>query len=64
MIRKHPSDLDAPTQVVVTGFDPLHNFANLSATFSAYGEIAESSNKLHPETGICLGFATFRYRDS
>ncbi|KAG0645391.1 SET domain-containing 1 [Hyphodiscus hymeniophilus] len=53
-----------PTQVVVTGFDPLYNFANLSALFSSFGEIAESSNKLHPETGSCLGFGTFRYRDS
>jgi histone-lysine N-methyltransferase SETD1 len=53
-----------PTQVVVTGFDPLHNFANVSAIFSSFGEVAESSNKLHPETGICLGFATFRYRDA
>lgn len=53
-----------PTQVVVTGFDPLHSFSNVSAIFSSFGEIAESSNKLHPETGSCLGFATFRYRDS
>ncbi|KAN0089891.1 histone H3-K4 methyltransferase Set1 [Hyaloscypha variabilis] len=53
-----------PTQVVVSGFDPLHNFVNVSAIFASYGEIAESSNKLHPETGSCLGFATFRYRDS
>jgi histone-lysine N-methyltransferase SETD1 len=53
-----------PTQVIVTGFDPLHNFANVAAIFSSFGEIAESSNKLHPETGSCLGFATFRYRDS
>lgn len=53
-----------PTQVVVTGFDPLFNFANISAFFSSFGEIAESSNKLHPETGSCLGFGTFRYRDS
>lgn len=53
-----------PTQIVVTGFDPLHSFANVSAIFSSFGEIAESSNKLHPETGSCLGFATFRYRDS
>ncbi|CZT51503.1 related to regulatory protein SET1 [Rhynchosporium secalis] len=53
-----------PTQVVVTGFDPLHNFSNVSAIFSSFGEIAESSNKLHPDNGSCLGFATFRYRDS
>jgi histone-lysine N-methyltransferase SETD1 len=53
-----------PTQVVVTGYDPLYNFTHLSASFSSFGEIAESSNKLHPETGSCLGFGTFRYRDS
>lgn len=53
-----------PTQVVVTGFDPLFNFANVTAVFSSFGEIAESSNKLHPETGSCLGFGTFRYRDA
>lgn len=52
-----------PTQVVVTGFDPLFNFANVTAYFSSFGAIAESSNKLHPETGSCLGFGTFRYRD-
>ncbi|TVY31916.1 Histone-lysine N-methyltransferase,H3 lysine-4 specific [Lachnellula subtilissima] len=52
-----------PTQIVVTGFDPLYNFANLTTYFQSFGEIAESSNKLHPETGSCLGFGTFRYRD-
>jgi histone-lysine N-methyltransferase SETD1 len=52
-----------PTQVVVTGFDPLFNFANVTAYFSSFGAIAESSNKLHPETGSCLGFGTFRYKD-
>ncbi|EHK99806.1 putative Histone-lysine N-methyltransferase, H3 lysine-4 specific [Glarea lozoyensis 74030] len=29
----------------------------------AFGDIAESSNKLHPENGSCLGFGTFRYKD-
>lgn len=52
-----------PTQVVVMGFDPLYNFSHVTAYFSSFGEIAESSNKLHPETGSCLGFGTFRYRD-
>ena len=52
-----------PTQIVVTGFDPLFNFANVTAFFSSFGAIAESSNKLHPETGSCLGFGTFRYKD-
>jgi histone-lysine N-methyltransferase SETD1 len=42
----------------------LHNFQNVSAIFSSFGDIMESCNKLHPETGVCLGFATFRYRDS
>ncbi|CAG8976881.1 hypothetical protein HYALB_00003492 [Hymenoscyphus albidus] len=52
-----------PTQVVVMGFDPLYNFSLVTAYFSSFGEIAESSNKLHPETGSCLGFGIFRYRD-
>lgn len=52
-----------PTQVVVTGFDPLLTFSNVTAVFVSFGEIAESSNKLHPETGSCLGFGTFRYKD-
>jgi histone-lysine N-methyltransferase SETD1 len=52
-----------PTQVVVDGFDPLHNFSHVTAYFSAFGDIAESSNKLHPENGSCLGFGTFRYKD-
>ena len=34
------------------------------AAFSAYGDIAESSNKMHPENGSYLGFATIRYKDS
>lgn len=35
----------------------------MTAFFSSFGAIAESSNKLHPETGSCLGFGTFRYKD-
>ncbi|KAK8067197.1 hypothetical protein PG997_013944, partial [Apiospora hydei] len=53
-----------PTQIVVSGFDPLVAFSKIAQGFSTYGEIAESSNKMHPETGAYLGFATFRYRDS
>ncbi|KAK8047568.1 SET domain-containing protein [Apiospora saccharicola] len=52
-----------PTQIVVSGFDPLVTFSKIAQGFSTYGEIAESSNKMHPETGAYLGFATFRYRD-
>jgi histone-lysine N-methyltransferase SETD1 len=52
-----------PTQIVVMGFDPLLNFVNVTNLFASFGDIAESRNCLHPETGSCLGFATFRYRD-
>ncbi|KAI1864807.1 uncharacterized protein JN550_008627 [Neoarthrinium moseri] len=53
-----------PTQIVVSGFDPLIAFSKVATVFSNFGEIAESSNKMHPETGSFLGFATFRFRDS
>ncbi|KAK4122243.1 SET1-like protein [Parathielavia appendiculata] len=53
-----------PTQIVVTGFNPLIAFSKVTAVFASFGDIAESSNKMHPETGSYLGFATFRYRDS
>ncbi|KUI57309.1 Histone-lysine N-methyltransferase, H3 lysine-4 specific [Cytospora mali] len=53
-----------PTQVVVAGFNPLTTFSKVAAIFSSFGDVAESSNKMHPETGSFLGFATFRYKDS
>ncbi|KAJ1329412.1 COMPASS (Complex proteins associated with Set1p) component N [Microdochium nivale] len=53
-----------PTQIVVSGFNPLLAFSKVTNTFASFGEIAESSNKMHPNTGSYLGFATFRYRDS
>ena len=53
-----------PTQIVVTRYNPLVPFNKVTAIFAAFGEIAESSNKMHPETGSYLGFATIRYRDS
>ncbi|KXX77222.1 Histone-lysine N-methyltransferase, H3 lysine-4 specific [Madurella mycetomatis] len=53
-----------PTQIVVTGFNPLTAFSKVTTVFASFGDIAESSNKMHPETGSYLGFATFRYRDS
>lgn len=40
------------------------SFNKVIAIFAAFGEIAESSNKMHPDTGSYLGFATIRYRDS
>lgn len=48
----------------MSGFNPLIAFAKVTTIFASFGEIAESSNKMHPETGTYLGFATFRYRDS
>ncbi|KAL2879454.1 histone methyltransferase set1 [Colletotrichum sp. CLE4] len=53
-----------PTQIVVTGFNPLITFSKVTAAFASFGDIAESSNKMHPETGSYLGFATFRYKDA
>ncbi|KAF7548608.1 hypothetical protein G7046_g8609 [Stylonectria norvegica] len=53
-----------PTQIVVTRYNPLVPFNKVTAIFATFGEIAESSNKMHPDTGSYLGFATIRYRDS
>ncbi|KAI1075232.1 histone H3-K4 methyltransferase Set1 [Whalleya microplaca] len=53
-----------PTQIVVSGFNPLITFSKVTTIFASFGDIAESSNKMHPDTGSYLGFATFRYRDS
>jgi [histone H3]-lysine4 N-trimethyltransferase SETD1 len=53
-----------PTQIIVTGFNPLIAFSKVTQVFAGLGDIAESSNKMHPETGSYLGFATFRFRDS
>ena len=48
----------------MTGFNPLITFSKVAAVFASFGDVAESSNKMHPETGSYLGFATFRYKDS
>lgn len=48
----------------MTRYNPLIPFSKVTAIFATFGEIAESSNKMHPETGSYLGFATIRYRDS
>ena len=53
-----------PTQIVVTRYNPLIPFNKVTAIFATFGEIAETSNKMHPDTGSYLGFATIRYRDS
>lgn len=48
----------------MTRYNPLVPFNKVTAIFATFGEIAESSNKMHPDTGSYLGFATIRYRDS
>lgn len=48
----------------MTRYNPLVPFNKVTANFATFGEIAESSNKMHPDTGSYLGFATIRYRDS
>lgn len=52
-----------PTQIMVTRYNPLVPFSKVTTIFATFGEIAESSNKMHPDTGSYLGFATIRYRD-
>ncbi|RDA86525.1 hypothetical protein CP532_1892 [Ophiocordyceps camponoti-leonardi (nom. inval.)] len=69
-LRPYPYDAKTsigpgpPTQILVTRYNPLAPFSKVTAIFATFGEIAESSNKMHPETGSYLGFATIRYRDS
>ncbi|KAI0977338.1 hypothetical protein F4678DRAFT_412652 [Xylaria arbuscula] len=53
-----------PTQIVVSGFNPLITFSKVATIFASFGDIAESSNKMHPDTGSYVGFATFRFRDA
>ncbi len=52
-----------PTQVVVTGFDPLAPVSSINALFSAFGEIAETRNNIDPENGSFLGVCSIHYRD-
>lgn len=49
---------------MVTRFNPLLSFNKITSIFASFGQIAEASNKMHPETGSNLGFATIRFRDS
>ncbi|KAI9884967.1 MAG: hypothetical protein M1823_003243 [Watsoniomyces obsoletus] len=53
-----------PTQVVVTGFDPLTPVSSINALMSGFGEIAETRNNIDPENGSYLGVCLIRYRDS
>ncbi|KAM5484206.1 histone methyltransferase set1 [Microsporum canis] len=53
-----------PTQIVVTGYDPLTTEAPISALFSSFGEIAEIDNRTDPTTGRFLGVCSITYKDS
>ncbi|PGH18744.1 hypothetical protein AJ79_00157 [Helicocarpus griseus UAMH5409] len=53
-----------PTQIVVTGYDPLTPLAPISALFSSFGDIAEIKNRTDPNTGRFLGVCSIRYKDS
>ncbi|OJD18575.1 hypothetical protein AJ78_01416 [Emergomyces pasteurianus Ep9510] len=53
-----------PTQIVVTGYDPLTPIAPISALFSSFGDIAEIKNRTDPNTGRFLGVCSIRYKDS
>ncbi|KAL1965587.1 hypothetical protein VTN77DRAFT_5264 [Rasamsonia byssochlamydoides] len=53
-----------PTQIVVTGFDPLTPIAPISALFSSFGEIAEINNRTDPITGRLLGICSIKFRDA
>ncbi|KAI9670399.1 MAG: histone methyltransferase set1 [Caeruleum heppii] len=52
-----------PTQVVITGFDPLAPVLSINALFGTFGDIAETSNKLDPSTGSPLGICVIKYKD-
>ncbi|OAX83539.1 hypothetical protein ACJ72_02098 [Emergomyces africanus] len=53
-----------PTQIVVTGYDPLTPLAPISALFSSFGDIAEIKNRTDPNTGRFLGVCSIKYKDS
>ncbi|EYE93510.1 histone methyltransferase SET1 [Aspergillus ruber CBS 135680] len=53
-----------PTQIAVTGFDPLTPIAPISALFSSFGEITEINNRTDPITGRFLGVCSIRYKDT
>jgi [histone H3]-lysine4 N-trimethyltransferase SETD1 len=70
MLRQWPYDAATsigpgpPSQIVVTGFDPLTPVAPITALFSSFGEIAEINNRTDPVTGRLLGICSIRYKDA
>ena len=68
ILKPYPYDANTigpgpPKMIVVTGFDPLTAVNQIHNLFSAFGEIAEISNKTDPSTGSFLGVCLVRYRD-
>ncbi|KAE8348412.1 histone-lysine N-methyltransferase, H3 lysine-4 specific [Aspergillus coremiiformis] len=53
-----------PSQIVITGFDPLTPIAPISALFSSFGDISEINNYTDPITGSLLGICSVKYKDS
>ncbi len=53
-----------PTNIVVTGFDPMAPLSQITALFSSYGDIAEVNNRTDPTTGRFLAICGIRYKDS
>ncbi|KKY29004.1 putative set domain protein [Phaeomoniella chlamydospora] len=53
-----------PSQIIITGFDPLSPISQVTSLFATYGEIAEVNNRTNPATGRLLGICVIRFRDS
>jgi histone-lysine N-methyltransferase SETD1 len=53
-----------PTQVVVTGFDPLTSDSQIRAFFTAFGEVDGVRNQVHPDNGSPLGICLVKFRDT
>lgn len=53
-----------PTQIVVTGFDPLTPIGPISALFQTFGEIAQVDNRTDPITGRLLGICSIKFKDT
>ncbi|KAL8908846.1 MAG: hypothetical protein Q9207_000572 [Kuettlingeria erythrocarpa] len=52
-----------PTQIVVTGFDPLIATGQIKQLFSHFGDIDWIDNKNSQETGSPLGICLIKYKD-
>ncbi|EED20348.1 SET domain protein [Talaromyces stipitatus ATCC 10500] len=54
----------APSQLVVTGFDPLTPIGPITALFSSFGEVAHIDNRTDPVTGRPLGICLVKFKDA